>query len=107
MQKYQEGLEESMKGSDFVFDSVDLLYYHLHKMDLNRGGSYTDSPEWSKNKKATVNPQNKDNECFKYAITVASNHQNIKNNHQRISKMKPFIGQYEWKNIDFPTTLKD
>ena len=23
LQKYQEGLEESMKGSDFVFDSVD------------------------------------------------------------------------------------
>ena len=24
-QRYQEGLEESMKGSEFVFDSVDLL----------------------------------------------------------------------------------
>ena len=45
LQKYQEGLEESMKGSDFVFDSVNLLYYHLHKMNLNRGGSYTDSSE--------------------------------------------------------------
>ena len=26
LQKYQEGLEESMRGSEFVFDSVDLLY---------------------------------------------------------------------------------
>ena len=25
LQRYQEGLEESMKGSDFVFDSIDLL----------------------------------------------------------------------------------
>ena len=32
LQKYQEGLEESMKrGSEFIFDSVDLLYYHLQK----------------------------------------------------------------------------
>ena len=34
LQGYQEGLEESMKGSEFVFDSVDLLYYHLHKISL-------------------------------------------------------------------------
>ena len=31
LQKYQEGLEESMKGSEFIFDSVNLLYYHLRK----------------------------------------------------------------------------
>ena len=29
LQRYQEGLEESMKGSEFIFDSVNLLYYHL------------------------------------------------------------------------------
>ena len=30
-QIYQEGLEESVKGSEFVFDSVHLLHYRLHK----------------------------------------------------------------------------
>ena len=30
-QRYQEGLEESMKGSEFVFDSVDLLNYKFQK----------------------------------------------------------------------------
>ena len=39
-QRYQEGLEEKMKGSEFIFDSVDVLYYKLHKISLNRGGSY-------------------------------------------------------------------
>ena len=34
-----------MKGSKFVFDSVDLLYYTFHKISLNRGGSYIDSPK--------------------------------------------------------------
>ena len=78
MQKYQEGLEKSMKGSDFVFDSVDLLYYKLHKISLNRGGSYIDSPEWLKNKKSTINPKNiNDDKCFQYSVTVALNHEQI------------------------------
>ena len=51
MQKYQEELEKSMEGSDFVFDSADLLLYKLHKISLNRDGSYIDSPEWLKIKK--------------------------------------------------------
>ena len=48
---YSEGLEESMKGSEFVFDSVGLL------VGLNRAESYTDSPKWLKNKKATIGPK--------------------------------------------------
>ena len=35
LQKYKKGLEESMKGSEFVFDTVDLLYYKLRKISLN------------------------------------------------------------------------
>ena len=31
LQNHQKDLEESMKGSDFYFDSVDLLYYHFQK----------------------------------------------------------------------------
>ena len=77
LQKYQEGLEESMKGSELAFDSVDLLHYKLHKIYLNRDGSYIDSPEWLENKKATINPKNKDGKCFQYALTVAVNYQNI------------------------------
>ena len=43
--RYQEGLETKMKGSSFTFERVDLLEYHLHKISLNRGGSYIESPE--------------------------------------------------------------
>ena len=64
LQKYQEGLEESMRGSEFIFDSVDLLYYNLQKINLKRKGlSYIDSPKWLKNKKAT-NPKHNDSNCF-------------------------------------------
>ena len=60
LQKYQEGLEKSIKGSEPVFDSVDLLYYKLHKISLNGSGSYIDSPKWLKYKKATINAKNND-----------------------------------------------
>ena len=73
LQRYQEGLEESVKGSEFVFDSIDLLYYKLHKISLNRGGSYIDSTEWLKYKKATINPKNNDGKYFQFAITEALN----------------------------------
>ena len=75
LQKYQEGLEESMRGSEFVYDNVDALYYNLDKVTLSRGGSYIDSPNWLKHKKNTINPQNKkDDKCFQYALTVALNY---------------------------------
>ena len=91
MQKNQEGLEKSMKGSEFVFDSVNLLYYKLHKISLNRGGLYVESPEWLKNEKATINPKNNDDKCFQYAVTFALNYKQIKRDPQRITKTKPFI----------------
>ena len=103
----QEGLEIKMRGSQFVFESVDLLYYSLHKTSLNRVGSYIDSPSWLKSKGATLNPKKKDNECFKYAITGALNHKRIKNDLQRMSKIKPFIDQYKWKGIELPSHSKD
>ena len=91
LRRYQEGLEKWMRKSKFVFDSIDLLCYKLHKISLNRGGSYIDYPEWLKNKKATINPKNNYDKCFQYALTVALNYQKIKNNPERISKIKPFI----------------
>ena len=107
LQKYQEGLEESMIGSEFAYDSVDALGYNLHKVSLSRCGSNTDSPKWLKNKKATINPKNKDNKCFQYALTVALNYEQMKDHPERISKIKPFIDQYNWKDTDFPSHSKD
>ena len=74
---------------------------------MKRGGSNIDSPKWLKNKKATINPYNNDDNCFQYDLTVALNHQNIKNSTQRISKIKSFIDQYNWKETDFPSHSKD
>ena len=64
-----------MRESEFVFDSVDLLHYNLHKTSLNSGGSYIDSPKWLKNKKATINSKINDNKCFQYALPAALNYE--------------------------------
>ena len=48
--RYQINLETSMRGSDCIFDSVQLLYYNCHKVNFKRGGSYIDSPDWIKKK---------------------------------------------------------
>ena len=45
--------------------------------------------------------------CFQYSLTVALNHKQIKSHPERISKIKPFIDQYNWKEIDFPSHSKD
>ena len=107
LQKYEENLQNKMRGSDFEFDGVNFLYYDLNKISLNRGGSYIDSPKWLKNKKSTTNSKNNDYKCFPYAVTLPLNLDNIDNHPERISKIKSFIDQYNWKDIDFPATSKD
>ena len=84
--------------SSYVYESVEGLSIHFHKIDLNRESSYTPSPDWLKNKGATINPQNtKDNYCFMYALTIALNHKEIGKNPGRISKrLIEHIPKYNW-----------
>ena len=66
-----------IKGSDFVFESVDLVYYKLHRVRLNRGGLYIKSPEWLLHKGATINPKNENDECLQWSIISALNYNEI------------------------------
>ena len=89
-----------MKGSSYIFERTDLLEYHLHKISLNRGSSYIKCDKWLKNKGVKINPKNtKNNSCFQYAITAALDYQSIDSNPQIISKLKPFINNYNWNEI--------
>ena len=90
-----------MRGSDFEFDGVNFLYYDFNEISLNRGGFYIDSPKWLKDKKSPISPKNNDDKCFQYAVTLALNLDDIDRDPQRISKIKPFINQYNWNDIDF------
>ena len=96
LSRYQHGLERSMRGSDFTFDSVQLI-------NLKRGGSYIDSPDWIKKKKATINSKNTDDKCFQYAATVALNYEEIESHLERVSSIKPFINKYNCQEINYPS----
>ena len=50
LQRYQEGLQEKMRGSDFAFEGVNLTYYDFNKISLSRGGSYIESAKCIKDK---------------------------------------------------------
>ena len=55
-ERYQDNLELSHENSSFVYESIDECIIHFHKIDLRRGSSFIDPPEWLKSKKATINP---------------------------------------------------
>ena len=77
LHNYQEELK-IIKGSNFVFESVDLLDYKLHRVSLRGGGSYIKSPKWLVHKGATINPKNKNDEgCLWWSIISALNYNEI------------------------------
>ena len=91
LSRYKNNLETSMRGSDFIFNSDQHMYYKCQRINFRRGGSYIESPDWIKNKKSTINPKDKDDTCFQYAVTVALNYGKIKWNPEIVSNIKPLI----------------
>ena len=91
LSNYQNEEKMLRKGSEFVFESVDLLSYYIHKINLKRGKSYIKSPEWILKKRATTNPKNKDNKCFQYPITAALNHQKLESIQKEYQTLNPLL----------------
>ena len=75
-------------------DDNEKYYYFAVKSKLELYSS-----EWLKNKKeAIIDGDN----CFQKALKDALDYQGIKEDPQEISKIKPYISQYNWKDIKFP-----
>ena len=99
---YQKELK-IIKGSDFVFESVDLLDYQLHRVRLKRGGSYIKFPKWLLNKGATINPKNEnDDECFRWSIISALNY-----NYIMKKEFENIFKKIKHENRDFSSHKKD
>ena len=106
--KFQNGLETSMNVGDFIFDCIYLLHYKCHKINPNCRVSYIDSPDWIKNKKATINPINKNNnKCFQYSAALALYYKEIGKDSGRIIKLKPFIDNYNWERMNYQSKKDD
>ena len=81
---YQYNLKP-MRNSESFFSYFQLLYFHkCHKINLNWGGSYVDSPDWTKNKKGTINLINKKKVN---SVTMKLNHKEIRKNLQEIKEL--------------------
>ena len=58
-----------------------------------------------KKKKAAINPQNKDDKCFQYAVTVALNSGEIESHPERISKFERFLNKPNYKGTNYPLNV--
>ena len=64
--------------SEFTLDQILNLYINFHRLKLTRGSSYIPVSDWIAKNKAVINPKNTDEECFKWAVTSALHHEEIK-----------------------------
>ena len=83
-----------------INDDDDEKYYYFavkSKLELY-------SSEWLRSKKESIT--NEDN-CFQNALNDSLDYQKIKKDPQKISKLKPYINQYNWKDINFPSHKED
>ena len=99
--RYQTDLEELIEDSDFVFDCVNLLRYKCLKINVKRGGSYVDSPDWIQNKKLKIILINNGDKCFQFAATVALIHEQTGKNLWRVKNINPFTNKYNLVIINF------
>ena len=77
-------------NSRFVFDEVLYLDINFHQLNLTRGSSYLPLPDVIAKRKALINPQNGDEECFKWAIIAADKWMDIDYHLERVSNLREF-----------------
>ena len=75
LQTFQQAQETSSdNGSEFIPESVELLYY-FQRINIRRAESYIICPDWIVNKKATINPKNKkENKRFQRSVISGLNY---------------------------------
>ena len=92
----------TLANSRFGFDQLLFLDVNFHQLNLTRGSSYIPLPDWVAKKKAIINPQNNDEECFKWAVIAASE---IWKDLQCVSNLKKFTDNYDWSGLEFPVAI--
>ena len=102
LHNYQEELK-IIKGSNFIFESVELMDYKLHRVRFRRGGSYIKSPEWLLHKGAAINAKNKnDDECLRWSIIST-----LKYNEVMKKDFESVFKKIKHKDKDFSSHQRD
>ena len=97
----------ALRNSKFVFDRVLHMDIDFHRLNLTRGSSYVPLPDWLTKKKAIINPKNSDMECFKWAVIAVMKWEEIDRDHQRVSNLKRYEGEFDWSGLEFPVSFRD
>ena len=107
-QKVQESFATyNNQGSGWIFSKVMELLLKTDSIPSISGSSFIELPKCLASKKAIINVQNEDNECFKYAVLSALHYDDIKYNPERVTKYKLYLDELNFKGIKFPVSLKD
>ena len=83
-----------------INDYDDEKYFHFSvksKLELY-------SSEWLRSKKESITNEDK---WFQNALNDSLDYLRIKKDPQKISKLRPYINQYNWKGIKFPSDKED
>ena len=91
-------------GSGYTLQRVLKFVVHLFKYRPLVGSSYIPTPPELVSKHALVNPRNKDNECFKWAVLAALFP--VEENTHRVSSYKPHVNKVDWSSLKFPVSLR-
>ena len=89
------------------FDEILFLDVNFHRLNLTRGSFYLPLPDWIEKKKAIINPQNDDEECFKWSVIAALEWTDIKSHPELVSNLRKFVDNYDWSGLKFPVSVKD
>ncbi|VVC45707.1 Ribonuclease H-like domain,DNA polymerase, palm domain [Cinara cedri] len=99
--------EETYKsrGSGFTLESIDGLLLAVYRYTPLSVSSYIQLPSYLENKRATINPQNTDQQCFKWAILAK--HVMGHSVHRLGENYFKHEDKYNFEDISFPTPLAD
>ena len=97
----------ALANSRFRLDELLFMDINFYQLNLTRGSSYLPLPDWVSRKDGVINPKNEiDEECFKWAVTAALHHEEIKSHPERISNPRRFEDNYDWSEVEFPLSIK-
>ena len=105
VEKIYEDIEKYQKnGSGWYFKEIVNLELNVVENIPLKGSSYIDLPVWIKNKKAIINPKNKDDKCFIWCV-LRYLHMKPRDN-EIISDLKKYEHELVTKGLSFPMDIK-
>lgn len=93
------------RGSGFTLESIDGLLLTVYKYTPMDGSSYIPLPAYIDRKRGTINPQNVDQRCFKWA--VFAKHVTGPAVYRIGESYRQHEDKYNFNGIWFPTPLSD